>query len=59
MEENRCIFGINVEILRKETTSKSEAYLGRIILNWIFRKSVGRAWTDLMRFRIGAVGWLL
>jgi hypothetical protein len=32
---------------------------GRIILKWIIKKSVGRAWTGLLWLRAGATGGLV
>ena len=32
---------------------------GRIILKWMFRKSIVMQWTGLMWLRLRSVGWLL
>jgi hypothetical protein len=31
---------------------------GRIILKWIFKKFIGRSWTQLIWLRMGTDGWV-
>jgi hypothetical protein len=55
--EERCLQGFGRESCGKRPFGRSGRD-GRIILDWILKKSVGGAWIDPFWFRIGTL-WVL
>jgi hypothetical protein len=57
--EKMCIRGFWWENLRERNDLEDLGVDGGVILKCIVKKSVGRVWTGLIGFRIGASGTLL
>jgi hypothetical protein len=54
--QETCIQGFGWGDLRERDNFEDLGVHGRVMLNWIFKKWFGEAWTGVFLFRIGRVG---